>query len=67
MRLTPAKSTGLVCPGQVRPLSFSLHKLAPPTEALLGALREGKLVDFVGGELVFEWNTLRPLVKKAEG
>ena len=54
-------------PGQVRPLSFSLKKLAPPTEASLALLREGKLVEFVGGELVFEWNTLRPLVKQAEG
>ena len=54
-------------PGQVRPLSFSLKKLGPPTETLLASLREGNLVDFVAGELVFEWNTLRPLLKKAEG
>ena len=54
-------------PGQVRPLSFSLQRLAAPTEGALATLREGKLVDFVGGELVFEWNTLRPLVKQAEG
>ena len=54
-------------PGQVRPLSFLLQRLTTPTETSLAALREGKLVDFVGGELVFEWNTLRPLVKQAEG
>ncbi len=54
-------------PGQVRPLSFTLQRLKTPTETSLAALREGRLVDFVGGSLVFEWNTLRPIVKKAEG
>ncbi len=54
-------------PGQVRPLSFSLLKLGAPTEATLRALREGQLVDFVGGELTFEWNTLRPIAKQTSG
>ena len=54
-------------PGQVRPLSFSLLKLSAPTEATLSALRKGELVDFVGGELSFEWNTLRPIAKKTSG
>jgi hypothetical protein len=53
-------------PGQVRPLSLALQRLTVPTEQSLKALREGTLIDFVGGEFVFEWNTLRPLVKKAE-
>jgi type II secretory pathway pseudopilin PulG len=53
-------------PGQVRPLSLALQRLTVPTEESLKALREGTLIDFVGGEFVFEWNTLRPLVKKAE-
>lgn len=54
-------------PGQIRPLSFSLLKLSAPTEATLGALRKGELVDFIGGELTFEWNTLRPIVKQTSG
>ena len=54
-------------PGQVRPLEFSLLKLSAPTEATLSLLREGKLVDFVGGELRFEWNTLSPVEKKNNG
>lgn len=54
-------------PGQVRPLSLNLQRISSPTEASLKALREGNLVNFVGGEFVFEWNTLRPVVKKAEG
>ena len=54
-------------PGQVRPLTFSLVKLNEPTEAELRILREGKLVDFIGGELTFEWNTLRPISKKTSG
>ncbi len=54
-------------PGQVRPLSFSLLKLSAPNEATLGTLRKGELVDFVGGELTFEWNTLRPIVKNTSG
>lgn len=54
-------------PGQIRPLSFSLVKLASPTETTLSLLREGNLVDFVGGELLFEWNTLQPIEKNAGG
>lgn len=54
-------------PGQIRPLTFSLIKLSSPTEATLSLLRQGKLVDFVGGELMFEWNTLLPIEKKASG
>ena len=54
-------------PGQVRPLTFSLEKLSEPTEKALRILREGKLVDFIGGELTFEWNTLRPVIKKTSG
>ncbi len=54
-------------PGQVRPLSFSLLKLSVPTEAILSSLRKGELVNFVGGELTFEWNTLRPLAKNTSG
>ncbi len=54
-------------PGQVRPLSFSLLKLSAPNEATLGTLRKGELVDFIGGELTFEWNTLRPIVKNTSG
>ena len=54
-------------PGQVRPLSISLQKLQAPTEDTLSALRKGELVDFVAGELVFEWNTLRPIVKIVQG
>lgn len=54
-------------PGQVRPLSFSLLKLSAPTEATLSALRKGELVDFIAGELTFEWNTLRPIAKKTSG
>ncbi len=54
-------------PGQVRPLSFSLLKLSAPNETTLGTLRKGELVDFVGGELTFEWNTLRPIVKNTSG
>lgn len=54
-------------PGQVRPLSISLQKLQAPTEETLSALRKGELVDFVAGELVFEWNTLRPIVKIVQG
>ncbi len=54
-------------PGQIRPLSFSLLRLCTPTEETLSLLREGKLVDFVGGELKFEWNTLRPIEEKTSG
>ena len=54
-------------PGQVRPISFSLVKMGAPTEAILGLLREGKLVDFIGGELTFEWNTLRPISTETSG
>lgn len=54
-------------PGQVRPLSFSLLKLGMPTEETLKALREGKLVDFISGELMFEWNTLRPIAEQTSG
>ena len=54
-------------PGQIRPLSFSLLKLTAPTEATLSLLRAGRLVDFVSGELTFEWNTLRPIEKKTSG
>lgn len=54
-------------PGQVRPLNFSLLKLSAPTEKTLSLLREGKLVDFISGELTFEWNTLRPVEKKNSG
>ena len=54
-------------PGQVRPLNFSLSKLSAPTEKTLSLLREGKLVDFISGELTFEWNTLRPVEKKNSG
>lgn len=54
-------------PGQIRPLSFSLLKLSAPTEATLNALRKGEQVNFIGGELTFEWNTLRPIVKKTSG
>ncbi len=54
-------------PGQIRPLSFSLLKLSAPTEAALSLLREGQLVDFVGGELKFEWNTLQPIEKNTSG
>ncbi len=54
-------------PGQIRPLSFSLLKLSTPTEATLNALRKGEQVNFIGGELTFEWNTLRPIVKKTSG
>ena len=54
-------------PGQVRPLSFSLERLGEPTEKALRILRDGKLVDFIGGELTFEWNTLRPISKKTSG
>lgn len=54
-------------PGQIRPLTFSLTKLSSPTEETLSLLRQGKLVDFVGGELKFEWNTLLPIEKKTSG
>ena len=54
-------------PGQIRPLTFSLIKLSSPTEETLSLLRQGKLVDFVGGELKFEWNTLLPIEKKTSG
>ena len=54
-------------PGQVRPLAFSLTKLNEPTETTLRDLREGRLVDFISGELTFEWNTLRPVTKKTSG
>lgn len=53
-------------PGQVRPISLSLQRIANPTEANLKILREGSLYNFVGGEFVFEWNTLRPIEKKAQ-
>ena len=54
-------------PGQVRLHSLTLQQIAQPTEATLDALRNGELVDFAGGELVFEWNTLRPIEKKQQG
>ena len=54
-------------PGQVRTLSFSLLKINTPTAAILSALRKGELVNFVSGELTFEWNTLLPIVKKTSG
>lgn len=54
-------------PGQIRPLSFSLLKLSAPTEETLNALRKGEKVNFIGGELTFEWNTLRPIVKNTSG
>ncbi len=54
-------------PGQIRPLSFSLLKLSAPTEETLSLLRQGKLVDFVSGQLKFEWNTLLPIEKKTSG
>ena len=54
-------------PGQVRLLSLTLQQLAQPTEATLDALRNGDLVDFAGGELVFDWNTLRPIKQKQQG
>ena len=54
-------------PGQIRPLSFSLLKLSAPTEETLSLLREGRLVDFVSGQLKFEWNTLRPIEKNTSG
>ena len=54
-------------PGQVRPLTFSLAKLNEVTESELRILRDGKLVNFIGGELTFEWNTLRPISKKTSG
>lgn len=54
-------------PGQVRPLTFSLRKLTSPTETSLSLLRAGRLVDFIAGELTFEWNTLRPVQRNTSG
>lgn len=48
-------------PGQVRVLSLTLEQLARPTAETLEALRNGDVVDFVASEMVFEWNTLRPI------
>ncbi len=54
-------------PGQVRLLSLTLQQLARPTDANLEALRNGDVVDFAASELLFEWNTLRPIEKKQQG
>lgn len=48
-------------PGQVKPLALSVTRLARPTEGRLAALRDGQPVEFVSGQAVFEWRTLRPL------
>ena len=54
-------------PGQVRVLSLTLQQLARPTAETLEALRNGDVVDFAAGELVFEWNTLRPIETQQQG
>lgn len=48
-------------PGQVKLLALSVTRLARPTEGRLAALRDGQPVEFVSGQAVFEWRTLRPL------
>ncbi len=54
-------------PGQVRLISLTLQELARPTETTLDALRNGEAIDFATGELVFEWNTLRPIETYEQG
>ena len=54
-------------PGQIRPISFSMEKIGAPTEDNLSRLREGKLVEIIGGVLTFEWNTLRPIQQETSG
>ena len=54
-------------PGQVRVLSLTLQQLARPTAEILEALRNGDVVDFAASELVFEWNTLRPIETQQQG
>ncbi len=51
-------------PGQVRLRSLSLTRQARPDDETLATLRDGRLVDFVAGEAVFEWRTLNPLDSK---
>lgn len=51
-------------PGQVRLKSLSLTRQARPDDETLATLRDGRLVDFVVGEAVFEWRTLNPLDSK---
>ena len=54
-------------PGQVRVISLTLRQLARPTAEILEALRNGDAVDFAASELVFEWNTLRPIETQQQG
>lgn len=53
-------------PGHVRPLTFSLKRINAANEENLDSLRQGQTLDFISGEMTFEWNTLRPIDRQAK-